>query len=99
MRKYRLTNNAVQDLSHIWTYSLSTWSESHAEKYYNMLISACSQIGQSPHLGKNYEAIANNLKGFRIQRHIIFYIIDSPKTVQIVRVLHVNIDFKNRMAE
>jgi len=34
MAQFKLTNNAVKDLSDIWNYTFDAWSESQADKYY-----------------------------------------------------------------
>lgn len=33
MVRYKLTNRAVEDLTHIWNYTLDKWSENQADKY------------------------------------------------------------------
>ena len=44
MPKVRYSNKAVEDLTSIWEYTLSEWSESQADEYYEMLISACNHV-------------------------------------------------------
>ncbi len=44
MPKVRYSNKAVEDLSSIWEYTFSEWSESQADEYYEMLISACNRF-------------------------------------------------------
>ena len=44
MPKVRYSNKAVEDLSSIWEYTFSEWSESQADEYYEMLISACNRL-------------------------------------------------------
>lgn len=38
MAKYKLTNQAVEDLTNIWEYTFEKWSEKQAEIYYKMLV-------------------------------------------------------------
>ena len=63
MAKFKLTNNAVKDLSDIWNHTLEKWSESQADKYYKLLLNACASIGNKPQLGKVYEDVYPELKG------------------------------------
>ncbi|MCD6556837.1 MAG: type II toxin-antitoxin system RelE/ParE family toxin, partial [Bacteroidales bacterium] len=63
MAKYVLTNKAVTDLSKIWNYTVDTWSENQADKYYQMFIDAFQRIADNPNLGKNYENITTRLFG------------------------------------
>ncbi len=57
MAKLKFTNNAVKDLSDIWNYTVETWYESQADKYYKLIISACSTIAKKPQIGKVYPEI------------------------------------------
>jgi len=50
MAKYYLTNKAVDDLSEIWDYTIETWSEMQAEKYYDLLMASCDDLANNPEL-------------------------------------------------
>ena len=55
------------------------------------------EIADNPMLGKNYDGIADQLFGFRAGRHIIFYRILNKNFIEITRILHEQMDLKNRM--
>ena len=99
MAKYKLTNKAVDDLTQIWDYTFETWSESQADKYYYMLLDNCEEVANSPDLGKNYSAVMENLFGFNAGRHIIFYRRIKETEIEIIRILHEQMDLKNRIKE
>ena len=99
MAKYELTNKAVEDLSKIWDYTFEVWSEKQADKYYEMLISNCQEIAESPNLGKNYDGITQNLLGIKANRHIVFYRKITENYVEITRILHERMDLKKRILE
>ena len=99
MAKYILTNKAVKDLSDIWNYTFDIWSENQADKYYRMLLDNCQMIVKKPDIGKNYDNIFNQLFGHKIGRHIIFYKIEKEKDILIIRILHEQMDMKNRIKE
>jgi toxin ParE1/3/4 len=99
MPEFRLTNKAVEDLSKIWNYTFNTWSEKQADKYYEMLISHCQLIAESPGLGKNYGGIAQDLFGIKANRHLIFYRQLNENAVEVIRILHETMDLKNRILE
>jgi toxin ParE1/3/4 len=99
MAKYKLTNQAVEDLSKIWDYTFEVWSEKQADKYYESLITNCQEIADNPTLGKNYEGIKESLLGIRANRHIIFYRTLQEDYVEITRILHERMDLKKRIAE
>ena len=64
-----------------------------------MLLENCSEIAENPTLGKNFEGIVDQLYGFKAGRHIIFYRILSEIEIEITRILHEQMDLKNRIKE
>ena len=99
MAKYELTNKAVEDLADIWEYTLNRWSEKQADKYYNELLERCQEIADKPELGKNFNGITIDLFGIKINKHIIFYRIRNDRPLEITRILHGQMDLKNRINE
>jgi len=97
MAKYRFTNNAVDDLTAIWDYTKKIWSEKQAEKYYKLIIQACSEIAKDPNTGKEYPEVYPELKGKKTTKHIIFYREMSDKSIEITRILHERMDLKSRL--
>lgn len=99
MVNYKLTNKAVDDLTNIWNYTFDKWSEKQADRYYHMLLENCNEVATNPELGKNYTLVAENLFGFKAGRHIIFYRRIDENTIEITRILHEQMDLKNRIKE
>lgn len=99
MAKFRFTNKAVYDLTQIWNYTVDNWSEKQADKYYHLLIDNCSEVANNPELGKNYTGVTENLLGFKAGRYIIFYKIIENNEIEIIRILHEQMDLKNRISE
>lgn len=99
MAKFKLTNNAVKDLSDIWNYTFDAWSESQADKYFNLLLNACAAIAKKRQLGKVYEEIYPDLRGKRVSKHIVFYRMVQEKSVEITRILHERMDLKNQITQ
>ena len=93
-----MTNSAIEDLSNIWNYTLDHWSEVQADKYYMLITDAFSELAKQPHLGKEYNEIYPQLKGYKISRHIIFYRIIDGKDIEITRILHKRMDIKNKFS-
>lgn len=54
MAKYDISREAAEDLYNIWEYTVDTWSEDQADKYYAILDSAFAEIAKAP--GKGEEA-------------------------------------------
>ena len=97
MAKYALTNKAVEDLSEIWNYTYEAWSESQADKYYELIIAACQEIAETPASGKNYDEISKEILGFGVGKHIIFYRKLNSKEIEVIRILHERMDLRNRL--
>ncbi|MEI6678549.1 MAG: type II toxin-antitoxin system RelE/ParE family toxin [Mariniphaga sp.] len=97
MAKYRLTNRAVADLTQIWNYTFDKWSENQADRYFEMLIDNFDELAMDPNLGKDYYMVTVNLLGFKAGRHIIFYHRIDNNEIEIVRILHEQMDLKSRI--
>lgn len=97
MAKFRFTKKAVNDLTEIWDYTKKIWSEKQAEKYYQLIIQACSEIAEDPSLGKEYFEVYPEVKGKMTTKHIIFYRQMNDKSIEITRILHERMDLKNRL--
>jgi len=97
MPKYKLTNEAVADLTNIWDYTFEKWSEKQADTYYKMLLENCQNIADDPEIGKNYDGIRIELFGLKANRHIIFYRKFNGQPIEITRILHERMDLKNRL--
>jgi toxin ParE1/3/4 len=99
MAEFKLTNKAVEDLTKIWEYTYYKWSEKQADKYYEMLLENCQNIADDPNIGKNYTDVSDDLFGLRTNRHIIFYRKMDNLPIEITRILHERMDYKNRLTE
>lgn len=99
MASYTITNKAVTDLSEIWNYTFEKWSEKQADNYYFMLVDTFQNLAEGKAKGKLYSEINEEILGYRIGQHIIFYREINVKEFEITRILHVQMDLKNRMQE
>ena len=99
MANFILTNKAVDDLSDIWNYTFDNWSEKQADFYYQMLLDNCKEIAAHPALGKNYQGVVKLIFRYRAGRHIIFYRKLNVTEVEITRILHEQMDIRNRIRE
>ena len=99
MANYTLTNQAVTDLSEIWNYTVETWSEKQADKYYFMILDTCQDLADGKARGKNYTEVDLEILGFIAGQHIIFYRKMNIEEIEITRILHAQMDLKNRIQE
>lgn len=99
MAKVRLRQKAIDDLNSIWKYTFYKWSENQADKYYNLLKTACLNLENHSNLGKEYKRIELGLFGLKIGKHIIFYQSTAQNDIEVVRILHERMDLKKRLKE
>jgi toxin ParE1/3/4 len=97
MVKYRLTNEAVNDLEDIWAYTYEKWSVEQADRYYNLIIDEIAYLTANPLSGKSMDHIKEGYKASKVKSHLVFYKISVDKTLEIVRILHQRMDVENRM--
>lgn len=97
MAKYFFSNEAVEDLSEIWNYTFSTWSEKQADTYYKLILNSCNELARNPSLGKEYEIVTKGILGFRAGEHIIFYYVISQNEIEVARILHSMMDLKSKI--
>lgn len=98
MAKFVLSERAKSDLVDIWRYTLETWSEEQAIRYYNKLMDGCEHIASTPDTsGRDYEEVRPGLRGMLCGRHLIFYRIISKEKVRIVRILYGKMDYPRHL--
>jgi toxin ParE1/3/4 len=89
---YWISPAAAQDLEEIYNYTALEWSESQADKYYFELIEGIAFLANNPFSGKTADYIREGYRIFHIQSHFIYYLISADNIVQVVRILHQNMD-------
>ncbi|TVZ10611.1 toxin ParE1/3/4 [Cellulophaga sp. RHA_52] len=95
--KYRISQQAIEDLDKIWVYTLNKWSKEQADRYYDLIIAEIEFIADNYLIGKSAEQTRKNYRVTKIKSHLIFYRKVDNEIVEIVRVLHQRIDIKKRL--
>ncbi|GAB3085396.1 type II toxin-antitoxin system RelE/ParE family toxin [Corynebacterium aquatimens] len=91
---YNFTPRAKKDLNNIWEYTEQHWGTSQARKYLNNLHSACVVIAKNPEIGRLRPEIAEGLRSFRVEKHVLYYL-EAEQGLSVVRVLHERMDISN----
>ncbi len=94
MANIKFTNKAKTDLEEIWEYSYETWSEKQSDKYYLESTNKCHELKLDFEQGRDYSKLIVNLKGIKINKHIIFYRLLNHDMIEIERILHEKMDLK-----
>lgn len=98
MIKYKITQEALQDLEKIWLYTFETWSINQADRYFNLIMQEIEYLSENPHYGKDYNHVRKGYFRSKVKSHLIFYKIDTKKNfVEIIRVLHQKMDIDNQL--
>ena len=97
MSNYQISEAALYDIRRIWDYTLETWSEEQAERYYNLLLDEIGYVADNFESGKNMDHIKIGYRSSKVKSHLIFYKRVDDHLIEIVRILHQMMDIENRL--
>ncbi|RRO16418.1 type II toxin-antitoxin system RelE/ParE family toxin [Flavobacteriaceae bacterium 14752] len=95
--KYRISQQAINDLNDIWIYTYHKWSKGQADRYYALIIQEIKFIAQNYFTGKSIDSTRKNYRVTKVKSHLIFYRKVDKELVEIVRILHQRMNIKNRL--
>jgi len=96
--KYKISKKALEDIEGIWIYTLENWSEEQADRYFNSIIDEIEFLAGNPLAGRDYDHIRKNYRSSRVHSHLIFYRRINNE-IEIIRVLHQQMDIENLLKE
>jgi toxin ParE1/3/4 len=94
---YRISEKALEDLEDIWLYTFKTWSQEQADRYYNLLINEFEYSASNFDYGRAADHIKQGYRTSKIKSHLIFYQKSDDGVIEIIRVLHENMNVENRL--
>lgn len=92
MKLFALTHKAKADLHSIAIFTTQRWGVKQRNLYIKQLDEVFHMLAISPELGKNCDDIMLGYRKFPQGSHIVFYKNGSSSKIEIVRVLHKNMD-------
>jgi toxin ParE1/3/4 len=96
--KYVISVEASKDLERIWMYTFENWSQSQADRYFNLIIDEIENISNNPTSGKDYSDIREGYFRSRVKSHFIFYKVNlKSNVIEIIRILHQHMDLESRL--
>ena len=96
--KYIISVEASIDLENIWLYTFENWSQEQADRYFNLIIDEIENISNDPSSGIDYSDIREGYFRSRVNSHYIFYKVNlKKKVVEIIRILHQQMDIESRL--
>ena len=95
---YKISIEAGIDLEKIWIYTYKTLSLEQADRYISQIIEEIEYISNKPENGKDFSDVRKNYMRTKAKSHFIFYRISKKtKSIEIIRILHQQMDIKNRL--
>lgn len=95
--KIAISEQALKDIENIWLYTLENWSAEQADRYYDLIFEEIEFICKNFNAGKSNEYIRKGYRYSKVKSHLIFYRKSTSNEIEIIRVLHQNMDVENRL--
>ncbi|TCO08375.1 type II toxin-antitoxin system RelE/ParE family toxin [Natronoflexus pectinivorans] len=98
-KKYRISKKAISDLEKIWVYTLNKWSREQADRYHNLIINEIEYIVDGFDLCQRIDHVRVGYRMTKVKSHLIFFKIAEDNIIEIIRILHQNMDIESRLKE
>ena len=92
MNSFTLTQRAKADLKDIAKFTEKRWGRTQRNFYIKQFDDTFHMLSNTPSVGKDCDNIKPNYQEFPHGSHIIFYQRTSRNSIQIIRILHKNMD-------
>lgn len=97
---YKISKKAQIDIENIWLYTFETWSIEQADRYFNLILDEIEYLTQNPTSGKDFNHIRKGYYRSKVKSHYIFYRINLKENeIEIIRILHQQMDIENRLGD
>ncbi len=97
INKYRISEKAISDLEKIWLYTLNKWSRKQSDRYHNLIIDEIEYIVDNFDLCSSIDYIRVGYRVSKVKSNLIFFKNAEDKIIEIIRILHQNMDIENRL--
>jgi len=99
MSAFTLTRRAKSDLKSIAKFTYGRWGRAQRNIYIKQFDEAFHMLADSPSIGKKCDFIKLGYNKFPQGSHIIFYKVAPNETIEIIRILHKNMDVTSRLGD
>lgn len=96
MRSFALTSKAKADLWAIAIFTEERWGKEQRNLYIKQFDEAFHLLAKAPLAGKSCNHIRNGYSKFPQGSHVIFYKVINEEQIEIVRILHKNMDVDSK---
>ncbi|MFZ5833918.1 MAG: type II toxin-antitoxin system RelE/ParE family toxin [Pseudomonadota bacterium] len=97
MKRLIFSRLATKDIDGIWDYTADRWGVDQAEKYAGDIRDACFELLRNENTGQDAGAIRAGYRKHRSGSHFIFYRQLSEGGIEVIRVLHQQMDFGSHL--
>ena len=97
IQRYRISEKAISDLEKIWLYMYRKWSKEQADRYHNLIVDEIEFIANNYNLSRKIDYIREGYRMTKVKSHLIFAKKIGDDIIEIVRILHQNMDIENRL--
>lgn len=95
---FKISNEAQNDMETIWLYTFETWSMEQADRYIELIIDEIEYLANNPNTGKDFSFVRKGYYRSKVKSHFIFYKINQKEElIEIIRILHQQMDIENRI--
>lgn len=99
MNSFSLTLHAKNDLKAIAHFTEKRWGKVQRNIYIKQFDDLFYMLADSPPIGKTCDFIRNGYHKFPQGSHIIFYKSTSLESIEIIRILHKNMDISSKFGD
>ena len=96
MSSFTLTRRAKADLMSIARFTEKLWGRTQRNIYIKQFNDTFHMLSDAPEIGKDCSYIKSNYQKFPQGSHIIYYRVISQRSLQIIRILHKNMDVNSK---
>ena len=98
MGAFTLTSKAKADLKSIAIYTQRKWGKEQRKIYIRQFDDTFHMLSENPKTGTECDFIKADYRKFPVTSHIVFYRNTSVTNIEIVRILHKNMDARERLS-
>lgn len=97
---YKISKEAAKDLENIWLYTCEHWSVKQADRYFNLIMDEIEYLTKYPTSGIDYGFVRKGYYRTKVKSHFIFYKINTKQNeIEIIRILHQQMDIDSRLID
>lgn len=95
---FKISKQAEIDLENIWLYTFKEWSIEQADYYFDLIMNEIEYISINPKSGKDFNDLRKGYFRSKVKSHFIFYRINfKEESIEIIRILHQQMDIKSHI--